>query len=70
MVGLRLQEGIDLAAFARLYGISLTTTYAEPIAELTQAGYLQIADGHLRLTDRGRLVADAVLGHLLAAEPS
>lgn len=70
MVGLRLQEGIDLAAFTRLYGISLTTTYAEPIAELTQAGYLQIADGRLRLTGRGRLVTDAILGHLLAAEPS
>jgi oxygen-independent coproporphyrinogen-3 oxidase len=70
MVGLRLQEGIDLAAFARLYGVSLTTTYAEPIAELTQAGYVHIADGRLCLTERGRLVADAVLGHLLAAEPS
>jgi oxygen-independent coproporphyrinogen-3 oxidase len=66
MVGLRLEEGIDLAAFARDYGVPLATVYAEPIAELTQAGYVQVADGRLRLTNRGRLVADAVLARLLA----
>jgi oxygen-independent coproporphyrinogen III oxidase len=70
MVGLRLQEGIDLAAFARHYRVSLIALYGEPIAELTQAGYVQVAHGRLRLTDHGRLVADAVLGRLLAAEHS
>jgi oxygen-independent coproporphyrinogen-3 oxidase len=70
MMGLRLHEGIDLDAFARAYGVTLTTVYAEPIAELTRAGHLLVAHGHLRLTDRGRLVADAVLARLLAAEPS
>jgi oxygen-independent coproporphyrinogen-3 oxidase len=68
MVGLRLREGIDLEAFARHYGVPLETAYAEPIAELTRAGYLQVTDGHLRLSERGRLVADAVLGRLVAAE--
>jgi oxygen-independent coproporphyrinogen-3 oxidase len=68
MVGLRLREGIDLEAFAHTYGVRLETAYAEPIAELTQAGYLQVANGHLRLSDRGRLVADAVLNRLVAAE--
>jgi oxygen-independent coproporphyrinogen III oxidase len=68
MVGLRLEEGIDLAAFARDYGVPLATVYAEPIAELTQAGCVQVADGRLRLTNRGRLVADAVLARLLATE--
>jgi oxygen-independent coproporphyrinogen III oxidase len=68
MVGLRLQEGIDLAAFARDYGVPLATVYAAPIAELTQAGYVQVANGRLCLTSRGRLVADAVLDRLLASE--
>jgi oxygen-independent coproporphyrinogen-3 oxidase len=68
MVGLRLQEGIDLAAFARDYGVPLATVYAAPIAELTRAGYVQVADGRLCLTDRGRLVADAVLDRLLTRE--
>jgi oxygen-independent coproporphyrinogen-3 oxidase len=70
MVGLRLQEGIDLAAFARDYGVSLATVYAEPIAELAQAGYIQAINGRLRLTNRGRLVTDAVLDRLLATEPT
>jgi oxygen-independent coproporphyrinogen-3 oxidase len=68
MIGLRLQEGIDLEAFARAYGVQLAAAYAEPMAELMQAGYLQRTAGRLHLTARGRLVADAVLGRLLAAE--
>jgi coproporphyrinogen III oxidase-like Fe-S oxidoreductase len=68
MVGLRLREGIDLAAFAQTYGVDLTTAYAEPITELTASGHLLYMDGHLCLTDRGRLVADAVLALLVAAD--
>jgi oxygen-independent coproporphyrinogen III oxidase len=68
MVGLRLREGIDLKAFAHDYGVPLEIAYAAPIAELTRAGYLQVTNSHLRLSDRGRLVADAVLSLLVAAE--
>jgi oxygen-independent coproporphyrinogen III oxidase len=68
MLGLRLREGIDLEAFAQDYGVRLAAVYADPIVELTQAGYLQIINGHLRLSNRGRLVADAVLARLVAAE--
>jgi oxygen-independent coproporphyrinogen-3 oxidase len=68
MLGLRLREGIDVGAFARQYGVDLQTVYAVPIVELTQAGYVQLADGRLCLTTRGWLVADAVLGRFLAAE--
>jgi oxygen-independent coproporphyrinogen III oxidase len=67
MVGLRLREGINLAAFAHEYGVPLEGAYAGPIAELLESGHLQLANGHLRLTDSGRLVADAVLGWLVAA---
>jgi oxygen-independent coproporphyrinogen-3 oxidase len=70
MVGLRLREGIDLEAFARAYDVHLATAYAEPMAELMQTGYLQLTAGRLHLTDRGRLVADAVLDRLLTAENS
>jgi oxygen-independent coproporphyrinogen-3 oxidase len=68
MVGLRLLEGIDLKAFADDYGVPLEIAYAAPIAELTRTGYLQVTNGHLRLSNRGRLVADAVLSLLVAAE--
>jgi oxygen-independent coproporphyrinogen-3 oxidase len=68
MVGLRLREGIDLEAFARDYGVHLEAAYAGPMSELLQGGYVQVAHGRLRLTDHGRLLADAVLARLLAAE--
>jgi len=68
MLGLRLREGIDVGAFASQYGVDLQTLFAVPIVELTQAGYVQLVDGRLRLTTRGWLVADAVLGRFLAAE--
>jgi oxygen-independent coproporphyrinogen-3 oxidase len=70
LLGLRLRDGINLAAFATANGVELETAYAAPIAELSQAGYVQLADGHLRLTDPGRLVADAVLARFVAAEDS
>jgi oxygen-independent coproporphyrinogen-3 oxidase len=68
MVGLRLREGIDLEAFARVYGVHLAIAYAEPIAALMEAGHLLSSDGRLRLTDRGRLVADSVLALLVAED--
>jgi len=68
MLGLRLREGIDLATFAATYGVALETAYAKPIAELAQGGYVQLMGGRLCLSARGRLVADAVLGQLVAAE--
>jgi oxygen-independent coproporphyrinogen III oxidase len=68
MVGLRLREGIDLEAFARTYGVHLASAYREPLAELVHSGHMLYVDGHLRLTDRGRLLTDAVLARLVAAE--
>jgi oxygen-independent coproporphyrinogen III oxidase len=68
MIGLRRQEGIDLAEFMTSYAVELEHAYAAPLAELTQAGYVEVIAGRLRLTGRGRLVADAVLGHFVAAE--
>jgi oxygen-independent coproporphyrinogen-3 oxidase len=68
MVGLRLREGIDLEAFARAHGVQLASAYAGPIAELIASGHAQCSDGRLRLTDRGRLVLDAVLALLVAAD--
>jgi oxygen-independent coproporphyrinogen-3 oxidase len=68
MVGLRLREGIDLKAFAHDYGVPLEVAYAGPITELAQAGYLEVTNSHLRLSDHGRLVADAVLSRLIAEE--
>jgi oxygen-independent coproporphyrinogen-3 oxidase len=69
LVGLRLRDGIAIAEFAATYGVALDAAYAEPIAELSQGGYMALTAGRLRLTDHGRLLADAVLERLVAAEP-
>ena len=68
MLGLPLEEGIDLGEFVRRYRVDLETVYAEPLAELQQGGFVEIERGWLRLTHAGRLVADAVLSRLLAAD--
>ena len=68
MLGLRLQEGIELAAFRNRYGVEIETAYTRPLAELQQAGYVQLGDGRLRLTAAGRLVADAIIGWFVATE--
>jgi oxygen-independent coproporphyrinogen-3 oxidase len=68
MLGLRLEEGIDLGEFMTRYGVDIETVYAEPLIELGQGGYVQLGSGRLRLTHSGRLVADAVLSRLLTAD--
>lgn len=59
-LGLRLIEGINLDDFSARYGTRLERYYKKPLAKLTRAGLLEIADGHLRLTDRGVLLGNEV----------
>jgi len=61
MLGLRRLEGIDLAALRSRTGEDLASAYAAEIAGLAEAGLIEIADGKLRLTEEGLLVADAVM---------
>jgi len=60
MLRLRRLEGIDLAEFQSRFGANLTATYASEIARLTETGLVELAEGRLRLTEEGLLVADAV----------
>ncbi len=61
MLALRRLEGIDLEAFYTRTGCNLTRVYRTEIARLSEAGLLETADGRLRLTEEGLLVADAVM---------
>ncbi|MBM3335821.1 coproporphyrinogen III oxidase, partial [Candidatus Sumerlaeota bacterium] len=61
MLGLRRLEGIDLADFSSRYGTDLSAAHAVEIARLVEAGLLELAEGRLRLTEDGLLVADAVM---------
>ena len=60
MMGLRLDEGVDLATFESRFGRSLDAVFGEQLAELTGFGLLERVDGVIRLTARGRLLGNEV----------
>ena len=60
MMGLRLDEGVELASFESRFGRSLDAVFGEQLAELTGFGLLERDDGVVRLTARGRLLGNEV----------
>ena len=60
MLGLRLVEGIDLAAFDQRFGGNLAADHAEAIERFAALGLLEIAAGRLRVTPRGFLLANQI----------
>ncbi len=69
IAGLRLSEGVDLAALRGRYGSGFAWPSGGTIEELTGAGLLERDGDRLRLTRRGRLVSNAVLERLLPVPP-
>ena len=65
MLGLRLTEGISHAAFRQRHGRELEATYGTQLAALAPLGVLTNSGGFVRLTTRGRLVANEVLVRFL-----
>lgn len=52
-LGLRLLQGVALDAFQRRFGRRAEDIYRAEIAYLREAGLVEVADGHLRLTEKG-----------------
>ena len=67
MMGLRLDEGITLEAFAERFERDLLEIYQGPVEELTSLGLLALEDGALILTPRGRLLGNEVFSRFLAS---
>jgi oxygen-independent coproporphyrinogen-3 oxidase len=65
ILGLRLNEGLDVGGFERRFGTGVEEAYGDVIAEMTSLGLLERADGRLRLTERGRYLANEVFVRLL-----
>lgn len=59
-LGLRLQEGIDFAAFAEQYGISPLKRFRRQIRKMEAAGLLEVAETGMRLSRRGVLLGNQV----------
>jgi coproporphyrinogen III oxidase-like Fe-S oxidoreductase len=65
MLGLRLTDGIDVAAFQRRFETDALEMRRAAIEDLVAAGLVSGAEGRLRLTDRALLVANDVVCRLL-----
>ena len=63
--GLRMVDGIDVPAFEQAIGQSLESLTGETIDELVNRGLVEKTETHIRLTAKGRMVADAVSVELL-----
>lgn len=67
MLGLRLEEGVDRGRFLADFGLWPEQAYTGPAwEELQQAGLLVRDTERIRLTDRGMMVADAVVATITA----
>jgi coproporphyrinogen III oxidase-like Fe-S oxidoreductase len=59
-LGLRLLDGLDRAAHARLHGVDAAAVHADEVARLVKEGLVELTPERLRLTARGVLFADEV----------
>jgi oxygen-independent coproporphyrinogen-3 oxidase len=60
LLALRMNEGLDLAAWQSAHGQSLDAEFGEALRKPRQAGCLEESGGRLRLSPRGRLLANEV----------
>jgi putative oxygen-independent coproporphyrinogen III oxidase len=66
ILGLRLNDGLDVDEFSRRFGRSLEEVYGEVLKETGAFGLVERENGRVRLTERGRLLANEVFVRLLA----
>jgi oxygen-independent coproporphyrinogen-3 oxidase len=64
-LGLRMNEGIARSDFERNFGVPIEAVYLETIKKLRDQGLLVMAEGRIRLTDRGMDLANYVMSKFL-----
>jgi oxygen-independent coproporphyrinogen-3 oxidase len=69
ILGLRLNDGVDPAAFRARYQRELDDVYGGVLSEFASYGIVERTATHLRLTRRGRLLSNELFQRLLPAEP-
>jgi oxygen-independent coproporphyrinogen-3 oxidase len=72
ILGLRLTEGVEIAAFDARFGADLEGSFGATFAKYEQLGILDRSGGRLRLTERGLLLSNELFVELLPdpAEPT
>lgn len=68
MLRIRTSEGIDAVGLNERYGADILFERQEEIDDLAKQGLISVGADHIRLTDAGRHVADAVTARLLLEE--
>ena len=69
MIGLRLKEGIDLTAVGERTGSRPLEDFADTLGKLVDGGHVIREESRIRLSDSGRLLADAVAEKFLGPGP-
>ena len=59
-LGLRLEEGLDLAKYSEFFGFDLLERYSTDLDMFSDAGLIQVSSERLRLTRRGKLHSNEV----------
>lgn len=70
MTSLRTMEGMDLAIVARLSNDDTAAQLRRLSERLFKEGFMKEADGHLILTNEGKLFADGIASDLFRDEPA
>ncbi|MGB8264897.1 MAG: radical SAM family heme chaperone HemW [Candidatus Velthaea sp.] len=65
MLALRTSEGVDTRAFRERYGVDVRTHYRSTIEQLEADGLLYAEEAFVRLTERGRFLANDVCAAFL-----
>jgi putative oxygen-independent coproporphyrinogen III oxidase len=65
MLALRTLEGVDTREFRERYGVEFFARYATVIDDLAAAGMIDVSEGRVALTRRGRFLANDVCGAFL-----
>jgi oxygen-independent coproporphyrinogen-3 oxidase len=59
-LGLRMTDGVDVAAYNVRFGVDLLERYSRELSELSENGLVEITDARLRLTRKGLLYSNEV----------
>jgi len=62
MLALRTAEGVEIAAFAERYRVDFHDFYRPVLDDMRAAGAIDVTPTHVRLTRRGRFIANDVCG--------
>lgn len=65
MLGLRLEEGINISKFNQLYNQDLLSLYKDKIEDLKKRDLIEIKDGFLKITKSNFYIMDYILEKLL-----